>query len=289
LSQFEYHGAFARNIGWVTEDEQQKLRDKRVAIAGLGGVGGIHLLTLTRMGIGKFHIADYDKFDLVNFNRQVGATVGTLGQAKVDVMSDMARSINPELEIVKFAEGVSVANLDAFLDGVDIYVDGLDFFAFDIRERTFAACYAKGIPAITVAPIGMGAAMLIFLPGRMTFEQYFRFEGATEPEKALRFLLGVAPAMLHRRYLVDSTRVNFEEQYGPSTPMACEICAGVAATQVLKLLLRRGKVLAAPRGMHIDAYTHRLKKTHRRRGNKNLYQRLVLTLARRQFRRNAVR
>ena len=285
MTQFEYHDAFARNIGWVTEAEQQKLRQKRVAIAGLGGVGGVHLLTLTRMGIGKFNIADYDQFDLVNFNRQVGATVGTLGQAKVDVMSDMARSINPELEIVKFPDGVSAANLDAFLDGVDIYVDGLDFFAFEIRERTFAACYAKGIPAITVAPIGMGAAMLNFLPGRMTFEQYFRFEGATEPEKALRFLLGVAPAMLHRRYLVDPTRVNFKEQYGPSTPMACEICAGVAATQVLKLLLGRGKVLAAPRGMHIDAYTHRLKKTHRRRGNKSLYQRLVLTLARRQFRR----
>ena len=102
---------------------------------------------------------------------------------------------------------------------------------------------------------------------------------------ALRFLLGVAPAMLHRRYLVDPTRVNFKEQFGPSTPMACEICAGVAATQVLKLLLGRGKVLAAPRGMHFDAYTHQLRKTHRRRGNKSLYQRLVLAIARRQFRR----
>jgi nitroreductase len=55
--------------------------------------------------------------------------------------------------------------------------------------------------------------------------------------------------MLHRRYLVDPTRVNFREQFGPSTPMACEICAGVAATQVLKLLLGRGKILAAPRGI----------------------------------------
>ena len=282
---FDYESAFSRNLGWVTEAEQGKLRNKRVAIAGLGGVGGVHLLTLTRLGIGKFHIADHDRFDLVNFNRQAGATLDTIGRPKVDVMADMARAVNPDLDVVKFPAGVSAANLDAFLDGVDIYVDGLDFFAFDIREKTFAACYAKRIPAVTVAPIGMGAAMLNFLPGRMSFAQYFRFEGASEPEKALRFLLGVAPAMLHRRYLVDPSRVNFKEQFGPSTPMACEICAGVAATQVLKLLLGRGKVLAAPHGMHFDAYTHRLRKTHRRRGNRSLYQRLVLAIARRQFRR----
>ena len=285
MTQFEYRDAFTRNIGWVTEAEQHKLRQKRVAIAGLGGVGGVHLLTLARLGIGSFNIADHDRFDLANFNRQVGATLGTLGKPKVDVMADMASAINPELDIARFPAGVSAANLDAFLHGVDIYVDGLDFFAFDIRELTFAACYAKGIPAITVAPIGMGAAMLNFLPGKMTFEEYFRFKGADEPEKALRFLLGVSPAMLHRRYLVDRSRVNFAEQYGPSTAMACEICAGIAATQVLKLLLGRGKVLAAPRGMHFDAYTHRLVRTNRRRGNRSLYQRLVLALARRQFRR----
>jgi molybdopterin-synthase adenylyltransferase len=285
VTQFEYETAFARNLGWVTEVEQQELKRKRVAIAGLGGVGGVHLLTLTRLGIGKFNIADPDRFELVNFNRQAGATLDSVGRPKVDVMADMARAVNPDLEITKFADGVSSGNLPAFLEGVDVYVDGLDFFAFDVRERTFAACYARRIPAITAAPIGMGVAMLNFLPGRMTFEDYFQFEGASDAEKALRFLLGVAPAMLHRRYLVDASRVNLKEQYGPSTAMACELCAGVAATQVLKLLLGRGKILAAPRGMHFDAYTHRLVKTFRRRGNKSLYQRLVLAIARRQFRR----
>ena len=48
---FRYEQAFARNIGWLTPEEQQQLRNKRVAIAGIGGVGGVHLLTLTRLGI----------------------------------------------------------------------------------------------------------------------------------------------------------------------------------------------------------------------------------------------
>jgi len=60
---FHYATAFSRNIGWITETEQEVLRNKRVAIAGLGGVGGSHLLTLTRLGIGKFNISDLDIFE----------------------------------------------------------------------------------------------------------------------------------------------------------------------------------------------------------------------------------
>ena len=126
---FHYESAFARNIGWLREDEQQVLRNKRVAIAGMGGVGGVHLLTLARLGIGKFHIADLDRFELANFNRQAGAALSSLGRPKVDVMAEAARDINPECELGVYPEGVSEANLDAFFDGVDVYVDGLDFFS----------------------------------------------------------------------------------------------------------------------------------------------------------------
>ena len=108
---FSYSQAFSRNIGWVTADEQARLRGKRVAIAGMGGVGGVHLLTLARLGIGAFHIADFDVFDIVNFNRQAGATVSTLGRPKAEVMAAMARDINPELDIKVFAQGVDRSNL----------------------------------------------------------------------------------------------------------------------------------------------------------------------------------
>ena len=136
VETFSYDEAFSRNIGWVTEVEQQALRGKRVAIAGLGGVGGVHFLTLARLGVGHFAIADLDRFDLVNFNRQVGATTQTLGRSKVETLAGMALEINPELDIRTFEDGVRPDNLDAFLDGADVYVDGLDFFAFDARERT---------------------------------------------------------------------------------------------------------------------------------------------------------
>ena len=103
---FSYSEAFSRNIGWVTEAEQAALRAKTVAIAGMGGVGGVHLLTLARLGISRFHIADFDSFGLVNFNRQAGAMMSTLGQPKVDALKRMALDVNPEIHIETFAHGL---------------------------------------------------------------------------------------------------------------------------------------------------------------------------------------
>ena len=81
-AEFSYDEAFSRNLGWVTELEQQTLRRKCVAIAGMGGVGGAYLLTLTRLGVGGFHIADLDRFEIVNFNRQAGATLDSLADQR---------------------------------------------------------------------------------------------------------------------------------------------------------------------------------------------------------------
>jgi molybdopterin/thiamine biosynthesis adenylyltransferase len=280
---FSYSHAFSRNIGWVTAQEQATLRRKRVAIAGMGGVGGIHLLTLARLGIGAFNIADFDSFNIVNFNRQVGATISSIGKPKADVLAAMARDINPELDIKVFPKGVDDSNLSEFLAGVDVYIDGLDFFAFSARQATFAACWSSGIPAITAAPLGMGAALLSFLPGKMSFEEYFLWGDLPEDEKAVRFLLGLAPAGLHRPYLVDPSTVNLAEHRGPSSVMGCQLCAGVAATEALKILLRRGRVRAAPHGFHFDAYRNKLVHTWRPGGNNHPLQRVALRIGMRQI------
>ena len=280
---FSYSEAFSRNIGWLTQPEQEQLRHKRVAIAGLGGVGGVHLLTLCRLGIGKFHLADFDTFDVANFNRQAGASVSTLGQPKLDVMARQAQDINPDIEIEGFADGVTTDNLDAFLEDADLYVDGLDFFAFQARQQVFAACARKGIPAVTAAPLGMGAAVLNFLPGGMTFEQYFRLGDGPEAELPLRLLLGLAPARLQMGYLADPSAVDLANRKGPSTIMACQLCAGVAATEALKILLGRGPVRAAPKGYHFDAYRNKLALTWRPWGNRNPLQRLAIAIAKRQL------
>jgi molybdopterin/thiamine biosynthesis adenylyltransferase len=280
---FDYATAFSRNLGWVTADEQQRLRRSRIAIAGLGGVGGSHLLTLVRLGIGAFNLADPDRFELANFNRQAGANMNSVGAQKVTTLATLAREINPELDLRLFEDGVSASGVDFFLDGVDVYVDGLDFFAFEARSAVFAACRERRIPAITVAPLGMGAALLNFMPDGMSFEEYFRWTGCRDEEKAVRFLVGLAPALLQRAYLVDRERVDLGSQRGPSTAMACELCAGIAATEALKVLLGRGTLIAAPRGVQFDAFRNRMVRTWRPWGNRNPLQRLTIAAAKRQL------
>ena len=282
-SKFNYEEAFSRNIGWLTESEQQALKNKRIAIAGMGGVGGVHLLTLTRLGIGHFNIADFDSFELANFNRQSGATVSHIGKDKTVTMNDMAKDINPELDVRIFNSGVNEENLDEFLKDVDLYIDGLDFFVLDIRQKVFARCYELGIPAITAAPLGIGSALLSFIPGKMSFEQYFRLEGLEPMEQQIRFLVGLSPAMLQLPYLVDESRVDFMNKKGPSTPMACELCAGVTASEAMKILLKRGKVTAAPWGLHFDAYRNKYKKTWRPGGNNNPIQRIAYAIAKKKI------
>ena len=284
---FDYDSAFSRNIGWVTESEQVKLKKSRVAIAGLGGVGGAYLLTLTRLGITNFHIADFDDFDVHNLNRQAGAFMPFMGHPKIDTVAQMARDINPEIDLDLYPQGVSPENVDEFLRDVDVYVDGLDFFALSARRMVFAKCREKGISVLTAAPLGMGAAFLYFSPAGMSFEDYFKLEGHEPQEQYARFIAGLSPAMLNRDYLVAPEAVNFMEKRAPSTILACDLCAGVMGTSVLKLLLGRGSLKAAPWGMHFDAYHQRLKFTWRPFGNSNPLQWLLLRFIRPALRRHA--
>jgi hypothetical protein len=85
---------------------------------------------------------------------------------------------------------------------------------------------------------------------------------------------------LHRHYLVAPEAVNFKEERGPSTVMSCELCAGLTGTQVLKILLKRGKVRAAPWSMQFDAYEQKLRFTWRPGGNANPAQKLLMKIIR---------
>jgi molybdopterin/thiamine biosynthesis adenylyltransferase/nitroreductase len=270
---FDYDEAFSRNISWLTEREQELLRSKTVAIAGVGGVGGAHALTLARLGIGGFRLADPDTFDLVNFNRQVGATVSTLGKSKVEVMAAMVADINPSATIARHG-ALTEENIDAFLRGADLYVDGLDFFVPQLRQLVFARCAALGIPAITAAPLGMSVAYVVFMPGEMTFDELFGLAGRDEDDQLVRFLVGLAPAALHLRGLADPSAMSLRERQGASVGAACQLCAGVVGVEAVKILTRRGPVRAAPWCHQLDVFSGRWRSRKTRFGQRNPWFRL---------------
>lgn len=105
--------------------------------------------------------------------------------------------------------------------------------------------------------------------------------------------LGHSPALLQRSYLVDPEAVDLAARRVPSTAMASELCAGIAATEALKILFGRGEVLSAPWGVDFDAYRNRARRTRRPGGNRNPVQRIAIGVARRQLaamrRRSSIR
>ena len=286
---FSYDVAFSRNIGWVTEGEQARLKDCRIAVGGLGGVGGNHAITLARLGIGRFTITDLDTFDWPNLNRQAGAYASTMGQPKLDTMARNLVDINPDVKLHLMPMGLNPGNIDEFLEGADLYMDSLDIFALDIRRKVFARCRTLGIPALTAAPMGMGTAFLAFRPGSMSFENFFCLDGYSFEDQILKFIVGVSPSMQQRHYLVDDRSVDLFSKKVPSTSIGIELAAGVACANAIKLLLNRGDVVVAPHGLHFDAYRNRLIKTWRPFGNRNPLQQFMYWYIRRMLKQIRLR
>lgn len=277
MSEFDYSEAFSRNLGWVNKQEFELLRKKKIAIAGMGGVGGIHLITLVRMGFCRFHLADFDHYELANFNRQYGANLSSLGKNKLEVMVEEAKKINPEIIITGFNQGVQEQNIDDFLQDVDLYIDGLDAFILDLRLELFAACWQKKIPAITYGPLGFSVSGVNFIPGKgLSFAEYFGMVKGQDLENAFKFFVGLSPNALHLKALVERSVVKFGDKKGPSTPVGCTLSAGVVTTEAVKILLQRGEVMHAPASFQFDAYTYRLKKCYLPWGYKNPFFKLRL-------------
>jgi len=282
-SNFDYAAAFSRNLGLVSPEEQAVLRKSCIAIAGMGAVGSAHLTTLSRMGIGCFRIADFDTYEIHNINRQTGAMASTLGQPNVEVMASLTRDINPTATVECYPEGIVEDNVERFLKDADVAIDGLDFTAVDARELFYATAARLGIPVVAVGPVGCSAASLVFVPGKMTWHDYFAMDLAkSDFERFVLFIVGTAPAGLHRGY-IDRKYVDLAAKRGPSLALAIQLCAGVAAGETLKLLLKRGKLLPAPYFQQFDVYRWRHAVGKLRWGNRGPLQRFKCWFAKRQL------
>lgn len=273
-AKWSYEEAFKRNRGLITEEEQEKLRNSRVAIAGMGGVGGVHLITLARLGIGKFTIADPDVFEVANFNRQYGATISNLGRNKAEAMAEAALDINPELNLRVMTEAIDERNVSEFLEDADLFVDSIDAFHTSIRRIIFRRAASLGMYAIGAGPVGFSTVWVTFAPQGMSFDEYFALtDSQNNTEQFISYIVGMAPQATHRSY-VDPTHVNVSEQYGPSVGAACNLASGVLATDSVKLLLGRGQIWAAPYYQQFDPFVGKLARGRLAHGNRGLIQRI---------------
>ncbi len=279
-----YEEAFSRNVGLISPEEQQRLRRTRVAIVGMGGVGGVHAVTFARLGVGAFTIADPDIFTVTNTNRQYGATVKAMGRSKVEVMAEVLRDINPEVDVRIIREPLCADNVQKFFQDANLFVDGIDFFELDTRRLLFRIAAEQGLYSITAAPLGFSTAWLVFAPQGMSFDRYFDFCDAMEPVDIFAaFLVGLAPRGTHRTYM-SMTFVDIAARTGPSSGLACQLAASVVVCEALKIILGRGPVRAAPWYQQFDSYLGRFVQGRLIGGNRNPVQRLKRWIARRWIR-----
>lgn len=118
---------FSRTELLLGKETMEKLKQSRVAVFGVGGVGGYVCEALVRSGVGAFDLIDDDKVCLTNLNRQIIATRKTVGQYKVDVMKERILSINPDAQVRTHKCFFLPENADEFpFEEYDYIVDAID-------------------------------------------------------------------------------------------------------------------------------------------------------------------
>jgi molybdopterin/thiamine biosynthesis adenylyltransferase len=281
MSGFDYNLAFSRNNGITSNQEQMRLKNATVAIAGMGGVGGDYLITLARAGVGNFKISDFDEFEVGNFNRQYGATMSAVGKPKMAVMHDLALDINPESNIETFGDGINESNIDAFLNGVDVFVDAVEFFEIQTHRMIINACRERNIPAIFGVPLGFGVGLLVYTNEGMSFDDYFDIDYTASLEnQVLKMSLGCAPAGFHLKY-VDPESVDLSQRKAPSIASGCKLATGMVITQTLLAILHPEELKPIPYYTCYDARLNKLKKGTLWFGNKNPIQKIKFSVAKR--------
>ncbi len=259
-----YNACFSRNLGIITAQEQQRLSQCTVAIAGMGGIGSNTAIMLARMGVSRFRIADFDTFEHANLNRQYGAFLDTIGRAKVDVMAEEIRRINPLAQVTVYREGFKPENAGDLLDGVDIVVDSIDFYSIETHLAFHRAARQRNLYILMGSPVGFSGCLQVFDPEGMGLEEYCGIEpGMLAIEKQLRYACGVVPNLAHIDYFdvsLSSSNTNFLKKTGPSLASATVLAASLVASEVVILLLKRRKPRAIPYSFQFDPYTYRYEK-----------------------------
>jgi hypothetical protein len=204
-----------------------------VAIAGLGGVGGAVLAALARMGVGRFRIADPGIFDEPDLNRQLGATRATLGRNKTEVYAELLRSINPDVEVAAFPEGVRDENLAAFLDGAGLLIDALDLkVAPPLRLKLAAEARTRGIYDVVSPIIAFGAAVAIAAPGGIPMDPFMELVARARGEARLPRRLAELFSPVH----LGAMQAHLRQGRVPSVAVAPMLVAALVATETAMIL-----------------------------------------------------
>lgn len=256
LGENYYRAMTDRNIGIISDTEQERISKAVIAQAGVGGNADV-VITLAQMGFQHFRIADPDIYEASNLNRQLGARRSTLTRNKAEVIAEDILEINPNAKVKVYPEGITWSNVDKFVDGVDIVLDGLDVSVMHLRKRMFDLARVEKIPVITCPVLGWGAGIAIFDAEKSpSFNEFFgeipedrsSIEWQSFLENYAIHFLSARPTGIDIK--LGKKRAN--EGKPPAIAASCRLNAALVATAVYSYLFNKGNLPVVPTTLHID-------------------------------------
>jgi bacteriocin biosynthesis cyclodehydratase domain-containing protein len=171
LARFDRQIRYFSDVGTrgLTPSEcQSRLREAKVAVLGVGGLGGSAALWLASIGVGEMWLIDGDRVEASNLNRQILYTEAEIGLLKVEAATARLRAFNSAMRVTSTARRLEAqAEIAEFIAGADVVIDAVDWPAHEIERWCNSACFEAGIPYITMShfpPIARVGPL--YVPGR---------------------------------------------------------------------------------------------------------------------------
>ena len=231
----------------VGVDGQQKLLDSVVLIVGLGGLGSPVAMYLAASGVGRLIIADNDRVELSNLQRQIIHSFSSVGQYKTESAHRTLRLLNPEISVETVCARLDFTMLSELLPRVDLVIDGCD--NFETRYAVNRACVAAEKPLVSGAVIRMEGQVAVFVPrpGQPCYECLYSqgtgsdescvengilapvagIVGSVQATEALKLLLEIGESLTGKLLLFDGLRMEWRKISIPGNPV-CPVCSSTS-------------------------------------------------------------
>ncbi|MBQ9001653.1 MAG: HesA/MoeB/ThiF family protein [Eggerthellaceae bacterium] len=179
----DYPNRYDRNMMALSSEECASLEQKRIAVVGCGGLGGLVIEALARVGIGYLRVIDGDVFEESNLNRQLLCTEATLGREKALGAAERIHAVNSSIEVETHVAYLEEGNSAELIGGVDCVVDCLD--NLEARFWMAHACQELGMPVVYGAIAGWFGQVCTVYPGDHSFASIYGEPFGTSQHKKL--------------------------------------------------------------------------------------------------------
>jgi adenylyltransferase/sulfurtransferase len=223
---------------------QERLLAARALIVGLGGLGSPAAMYLAAAGIGTLELADFDRIDLSNLQRQIVHTTARIGQLKVESAQETLHALNPETRIEIHPNRLDENALNELVKQVDIVLDGSDNFT--TRFAVNQVCHAHQTPLVSAAAIRMEGQVSVFTgqPGTPCYHCLYPDEGemdescsangvlsplvgiigSIQATEAVKVLTGAGQSLVGKLLLLDALQMEWRTLTLKQDP-ACPVCS----------------------------------------------------------------